>query len=1353
MDSGVRHRARPHASGFALMTVAVCLALMTVLLAAMFSIARTEREGAAAYQFQRQAALLADLSASLVVQQLRAGTSGVDQPSGEAGFWAAQPGVVRRYAMDGRFVAARKLYSSGNLVHLGSEAALLNDHAPSNWADQPHRWVDLNQPVVRQTADGTIGVHHPVIDPRAAVDDGPHRAVAGFSYQSSHPGGSVDGVIAPGQGAPDELRLPLPVEWLYVLADGTLGSLDNDGTFRGAVVPSADNPITGRIAFWADDETSKLPVNSASAPTYFATPSIMHGGGPTAQDRWWARAPPATGEFQRFPGHPATTSLLPVLAPGVEADADNKGLLYGIVPKLAHVGTLAGTVELDGDPVPWHSDQAAAERLYVSTDEFLLREDRQPNPLDLGLTNGGWTPADSARLLQRAGFFLSAIGRAPDYTLHGTPRVAMWPVHVRPEARTVFDQLIARCGSLGGRPFHFQRERHDHATHDIGLPRNRALVGYLEQLAQRPAPGYGAALADKYPADTARLVTSLFDYIRTTNLYDGRLEHETLPNLSGQNATYPRLLTHLPASPDEFNTYTPGRFAGRTQVGYHNLGFGLYPGHGQVLPSQRDGHTGFGRVYSLGEVSALFIACADGTANEVNPYRDSETIDDPWRGGFAVRRTINDEPDQTTILYSNFPPEPGGQRYGADQSHPGYQPVNWNLALEPDTPLDPNVVRVQSTLLMDWFSVAGGYTILRGHFGVRVRGLSHLGLEGSPLYPQDEVFVRPYWDAGDAYHNGYRGGGDADVRGWLRQRKLPARGTRPADNGYNNPGAAGLPSDLRNYDLVSNYIDVEGETMEFTAAGPVEIELLAPDAEPGDPPLQTFVIRFPASSVLPRPRMNPTTNHGSDNAQSNVGSFYWSLHADGFNGSGFNNRWDWRGRLWELLHIPGGYGAIFRHHGDIIASMMPWHGDFRLTAGRPLVAHDPASPYEVDGMRWEFVPHEEWPQGGQRGGHNIMARHAHWWARYYHGPAQHRLFPGAWGGGFAFKFPNSPAAAAVAHRYGDFDNGPGNLPAGALINKPDEGDFHNRTDDTPYFSRNWMFDEYTAAYFSPNRMVSSPVMFGSLPARVIDPDPWRTLLFRPQAVAAHGQPHPGAAAEQGGVDPPDHVLLDWFRMPVVEPYAISDGASSGGKVNLNHQILPFRHVRRATALHGLLGDELIPKVNASNHGWHVPLDVDAVLAQMDDRLGAGRLFTSVGQFCEIHLPPQPQSAHGDPAGFVNTSRPVADRMADFWSHYRGTADNLRERPYANLVPRMETRSNSWTVHCRVQVIRLPRGADPARVTADEVRVLGEYRGSMVVERFIDPDDPALPDHAAQPSAPSLDTLHQFRIHSARRFAP
>ena len=1341
-------------SGFALLTVAVCLALMTVLLAAMFSIARTEREGAGAYHHQQRAALLADLSASLVVQQLRAAASGVDQPAGQPGFWAAQPGVVRRYSLDGGFVAARKLYSSAELVHRGSEAALLDDVAPPGWADQPHRWVDINQPVVRRRSDGTTTVSHPVIDPRAAVDEGSSAAVQGFSYQPTGAGGgAVDGVVAPGQASPDGLRLPLPVEWIYVLADGSLGTLDAGGVFRGPVTPADDNPIVGRIAYWADDETCKLPVNSASAPTYFAMPSVLHGGGPTAQDRWWARAPPATGEFQRFPGHPATTSLLPVLAPEADPGADGKGLLYEIVPKVAHVGTLAGTIELNADPVPWHAGQAAAERLYVTTDEFLLREDRQPNPLHLGLNGGGsWSPAAGARLLERSGFFLSAIGRAPDYTLHGTPRVAMWPVHARADGRTVFDQLIARCASLGGRPYHFQRERHDHATHDVGLPRNRILLDYLEDLAQRQAPGYAAALADKYPADSGRLVTSLFDYIRATNLYDARLEHDTLPNLSGADATYPRLLTHLPESPDEFRTYTPGRFAGRTQAGYHNLGFGLYPGHGQVIPSSRNGHMGFGRSYSLGEVSALFIACADGTANNVNPYHNSNAIADPWRGGFAVRRPVKDEADQSTMLYSNFPPNPQGQRYGADNSHPGYQPVNWNLALEPDTPLEPGVVRVQSTVLMDWFSVAGGYTILRGHFGVRVRGLSHLTLEGNALYPQDEVFIRPYWDPGDAYHNGYRGGGDGDVRGWLRQRKLPARGTRPADNGYNNPGAAGLPSDLRNYDLVSNYIDVEGETMEFGASGPVEIELLAPDAVPGDPPLQTFVIRFPDSSVLPRPQMVPTTNHG-DPAQSNTGSFYWSFHADGFNGAGHTGRWDWRGRFWDLLHIPGGYGAIFRHHGDVIASMIPWHGDFRLTAGKPLVAGDPASPYEADGERWEFVPHDDWPQGGNRGGHNIMARHAHWWARYYHGPVQQRLFPGAWGGGFAFKFPNSPAAAAVSHRYGDFDNGPGNLPAGALINKPDEGDFYNRGDDTPYFSRNWMFDEYTPAYFSPNRMVSSPVMFGSLPVRVTDPDPWRTLLFRPQAPASYGSPHPGSAAQHGGVDPPDHVLLDWFRMPVVEPYAISDGASSGGKVNLNHQILPFSHVRRATALHGLLGDELIPKVNAANNGWHVPLDTGAVLEQIDDLLASGRLFTSVGQFCEIHLPPQPQSAHGDPAGFVNTSRPIADRMADFYSHYRGTADNLRERPYANLVPRIETRSNSWTVHCRVQVISRPRGADPARVVPDEVRVLSEYRGSKVIERFIDPDDPDLPDHAVQPSAPSLDQLHQFRIHSARRFAP
>ena len=58
--------------------------------------------------------------------------------------------------------------------------------------------------------------------------------------------------------------------------------------------------------------------------------------------------------------------------------------------------------------------------------------------------------------------------------------------------------------------------------------------------------------------------------------------------------------------------------------------------------------------------------------------------------------------------------------------------------------------------------------------------------------------------------------------------------------------------------------------------------------------------------------------------------------------------------------------------------------------------------------------------------------------------------------------------------------------------------------------------------------------------------------------------HPGFAILR------DHLFLDLWTMPVVEPYAISEPFSTAGKVNLNYQIAPFTYITRSTALRAVL---------------------------------------------------------------------------------------------------------------------------------------------------------------------------------------
>ena len=130
---------------------------------------------------------------------------------------------------------------------------------------------------------------------------------------------------------------------------------------------------------------------------------------------------------------------------------------------------------------------------------------------------------------------------------------------------------------------------------------------------------------------------------------------------------------------------------------------------------------------------------------------------------------------------------------------------------------------------------------------------------------------------------------------------------------------------------------------------------------------------------------------------------------------------------------------------------------------------------------------------------------------------------------------------------------------------------------------------------TPNALVPSPVIFGSLPAGInpaspTNSAPWRTLLFCPYPA--------GDTAHPGFTSPPDHLILDNFWMPTIEPYAISGCMATAGKINLNDQIAPFTWLHRNTALHALLDDLRIPalpasminKYKASGYGDHVDLE-------------------------------------------------------------------------------------------------------------------------------------------------------------------
>ena len=163
--------------------------------------------------------------------------------------------------------------------------------------------------------------------------------------------------------------------------------------------------------------------------------------------------------------------------------------------------------------------------------------------------------------------------------------------------------------------------------------------------------------------------------------------------------------------------------------------------------------------------------------------------------------------------------------------------------------------------------------------------------------------------------------------------------------------------------------------------------------------------------------------------------------------------------------------------------------------------------------------------------------------------------------------PGLPAANGLRGAFlagtrwpGDWSHGLYTHPDGAQIQSPDLG--NGSSPMGGYVELRNTFNPESGSTFSPNRQISSAAIFGSLPVATVPagPEPWHTLLFC--ANPAAGKYHPG------WIEPRDHLLLDLFHMPVVEPYAISEPLATAGKVNLNCQIVPFTYIHRDTALRG-----------------------------------------------------------------------------------------------------------------------------------------------------------------------------------------
>lgn len=763
--------------GIALVTIISVIAILTVLTVAIISLSDSERKSSVRYADGEFARNLGDAAVNVVMGQVWEGTR--QESTSERSIWASQPGAVRKYNANGSFLRGYKLYSDDAMVVSGPERQMIDDTPDVLWREKSAKWVDLNEPVIRPDgtdSDNLPEVTFPIVDPRAFVrtdfvsgKNNPNSPnIEGFQYQRQIGSTNIDWVVDATSHTDVNARLPMPVQWLYMLKDGSLGHMVDSGsgaattyTFTGptGAVATVDNPIVGRIAFWGDDESSKLNINTASEPTYWGSPIAYHD-----RELEWAVSQPTRFEYQRYPGHPATVALSTVLLPNTDLDPYGKSAaikgqmlakkerIYEIMPKINSGGSKAGAVPFWAMVDPKYAgtrefrvdvSSSLRERLYATVDELLfsqrvqggerLTQDNTPGASVALFGEHG----DQEKALERTRFFLTAQARSPEITMFGTPRVAMWPVanerSIGPmrgdakEYRTVFDNLIAYCATLGAQPtgsnpgntYFFRRADSTSATRDVEeIPRNRQLMEYVYSLFGRDFPSGGQAarsFQDKYGADAPQIITEIFDYIRSTNLNDGVLSPSRSQLLADpyrvnslntkqrlqrrdELLTSTRTYTSPRASTNRGVTFTTS--GGATGTDNEQITTSAYPGHGTVVPLQTtiggQSTRGFGRFPVLSEVGFHFICTGDGK-NDNGSWRIRNADGSPSAnpadisGGRTAVKLSNDplgDSGANAILdgnnmatnpvtkvkdipgrwFSNYPPYPKPNSYGTSAS-------------------------------------------------------------------------------------------------------------------------------------------------------------------------------------------------------------------------------------------------------------------------------------------------------------------------------------------------------------------------------------------------------------------------------------------------------------------------------------------------------------------------------------------------------------------------------------------------------------------------------------------------------------------------------------------------------------
>jgi len=1254
----------------ALLLVIMMVALVTILALSFMLKVGFEQTTAKSYADAGSSSALADSAVNLVIAQISQATEGYDPASASTQWaWASQPGAIRTYDTKGNLAAFYKLYSSDQMVGSGASGPGLSsipDVPPQTWdtGNNLGIYTDLNSP----TFDSNNNPIFPIIDPRAEGSSA-NTSVEGFSYDGTltpYPSGvtAPDGLVSPSQGSNSQ-RLPMPVKWLYVLQNGTMSSIVSsaNGVVTLNPAPSQTNPVVGRVAFWTDDETCKINVNTASEGTFWAKPITNS----TEDATVFAAMIPLQNELQRTPGHPATTSLSTVfehLVPS-QASAPNPppnqyiasdytsylSPYYNLVPRIANGGTQAGSnpgtltgVTLDND------------RLFNSVDEMLF----QPTITSGTRPINSFFPSNQASsILQKAKFFLTTSSHAPEVNMFNLPKISVWPLQLNPAARNTLDQAIAAASTVNFSnpnltkqyPYYFQRfnewttESNNYPAAPPGtnpkvyssqdtlldwaqIARNQTLYTYLQQLtsSSNPIPGFGGnfSSAAKYPTTCNQILTEMLDLVRS---------QVNTTNNFGATAYY----------------YAPPV----TKINQLNV----VPLDLTSQPGPAKGTRGFGRGLTVSDVGLTFIQ--EPPPNTGLPV--SVTNQANLRAFFAVN-----------LFSATSPPPQVSSNYrllvkGLDGITVNGKNMGFPSGTTATPPGSPGALDLATYAESTDSNFLSSTQFIYTTLGTTVPGHKSLG-----------------------------GATDENSGFWLYSTtNIPITTPNPGTMTVSIPP---LEIDIYPGDIVSN--------------GPLTAATVT-----NFPRIQTVNIAFnPATQTLNTPTLSPNslaTRMGSlGNKAGTIDSY----------------------KMWNAPT-------------DVEISMQidpkgPCKGDLRAVAAL------------------ESVPSTYFTAITQTGKYpNIKAS-----MRYFDWSSESSTVTSPFGNialitpanlvkGITKPRPDAvpPGVDGVQMSnggLGDWDNGAGLFGDGPFINTMIDTGTNNDGgaywSDGLYYSNNL---KSPIVSFSPSHTVSSGFIFGTLPTGVT-PDgttmnPWQSLAFCPNPAA--GSNHPGL------VSPHDHLFLELFNMPVEEPYALTQTFSTAGKINLNYQIVPFTYITRSTGIRAVMkaarvtaipttdaavykqpkGNTFGAKVSTKNE-YRFPIDVDSAyptgtLTGFDNKFGTyggnNDIFKSASEICDIFLVPQVKgTTYGNMAAWWQT--PANAGL---------TGLNSREQPYASIYPRVTTKSNTYTVYVKAQVLKqVPAGrkspGDWSTWNENTDQVLSENHGSSLIERYIDPNA-TIPDFA------------------------